>query len=268
MSPMTRWSYFIRLTRITEWADKFVHLLGVAFILWIHTEPSTVGIRALTVYLSGVFFLLLGGYAINDVADFRQDAEVPPGNRRPMTRHAHSMMVAWSALAVGTFLVLAASSLYLPRVLAILTIVLGIEYSMPPIRFKERGIWGVIVGSATQKPALFLVFAAMLGAWNWLSAILTAWLFLGSLVGLLGHQILDARNDEATGVRTFVTRAGARPSLWLCGVCAAGVALTVFAPFAFTSFAEAWPVVAALAALSSVYAFKGAGVLRSAALRP
>jgi 4-hydroxybenzoate polyprenyltransferase len=128
---------------------------------------------------------------------------------------------------------------------------------MPPIRFKERGLLGVVVGAIAQKPALFLVLVAMLGAWDWLSAILAAWLFLGSLVGLLGHQILDARNDHSAGVRTFVTGAGVRLSLRLCGACAAGVGLTVLAPFAFTSFEQAWPVAAALAALSSVYAFKG-----------
>ena len=264
---MTRWSYLIRLTCIIEWIDKFIHLLGAALILWFCTTSPAVGARPLIVYLLGVFFLLLGGYAINDVADFRQDAEVPPGRRRPMTVRTHSMIAAWTGLAAGILLILAAAQTPLARTLAILTVVVGVEYSMPPIRFKERGLLGVLVGAAAQKPALFLIFVAMLGAWNWLSAVLATWLFLGSLVGLLGHQIRDVRNDEATGVRTFATRAGARSSLRICGSCAAGVGLTVLAPFAFTSPSHAWPIAAALAALSSVYAFKGLKAFRVGALR-
>jgi 4-hydroxybenzoate polyprenyltransferase len=249
--------------RITEWADKFVHLAGAALLLWLHEGARAIGPGRVGAYLLGVFCLLLGGYALNDVADFAQDAQVPPGGRRrPLTRRAHSLAVAGGGLVLGLFLLLAAAQQPWPRVVALLTVLLGIEYSLPPLRLKERGGWGVLAGAVAQKPALFLVLVLMLDAWNGLGAVLLAWLLFGSLVGLLGHQVLDARNDTAVGVHTFAARRGAHRALGLCVACAGGVGLTVLAPFALSPAAEAWRVALPLAALSVVYPLKSVQALR------
>jgi len=262
MSPLcakarSRLRYVVRLVRVRDWWDKLLHLAGAAFLLWNCSGRTGVDMRGFAAYMVGVLCLLMGGYTINDAADFPQETAFSHEKREQLPRRIHSLMVALAGLVTGILLLLAATSETLPRLIAFVTVLFGVEYSLLPIRFKERGVWGVIVGATTQKPALFLVFAAMLGAWNWLSAVLTVWLFCGGILGILGHQTLDYHNDLVAGVRTFVSRRGPRLALRLCVGCAAGIGMTVLAPLVFAPITEALPIVGVLAALSSVYAGKG-----------
>jgi len=254
--------YVVRLVRVRDWWDKILYVAGAAFLLWNGSGRVGVDAHAFALYVAGVLCLLIGGYTINDVADFPQDTRVPREDIGPTPRRHHSLVVALAGLVVGMTLLLAATREPLPRAIAVVNLLIGVEYSLPPMRFKERGVWGVIVGAWTQKPGLFLVSAAMLGVWNWLCVLLTVWLFCGGALAMLGHQILDHRNDLAAGVRTFVTRRGPKLALRLCFVCACVIGMTVLAPFAFAPAAEALPMVGMLAALSSVYAGKGLRALR------
>jgi len=136
-----------------------------------------------------------------------------------------------------------------------------VEYSLPPLRFKERGILGILVGAATQRPALFLVFVAMTGTWNWLAAVLTAWLLLGGFLAILGHQVEDFQNDVRARVDTFTTRRGCPLVLRCCFACAAGTGVAVLAPFAFVRPADALLPALAMALMSLVYASKGVRAL-------
>lgn len=249
--------YSVRLSRLREWWEKLLHVAGSAFLLWVYSGRGGIDAWGFALYVGGVLCLLLGGYAINDTADFSKDRLSGRDDGGPIPLRKHSLIVALTALPAGILLLLAATSELLPRMIAAVTLLIGVEYSLRPLRFKERGIWGVITGAATQRPALFAIFAAMLGVWNWLGTVLAVWLFCGGMLGMLGHQILDCHNDRTCGVRTFVALHGPRSALRLCMAFAAAIGLTVIAPLAFVPAAEALPVVVLLASLSSVYVGKG-----------
>jgi len=249
--------YSVRLARFREWWEKLLHVAGSAFLLWVYSGRRGIDVCGFSLYVVGVLCLLLGGYAINDAADFSKDRLSGRDDGGLIPCRKHSLIVALMALLAGILLLFAATSELLPRMITIVTLLIGIEYSLRPLRFKERGVWGVITGAAMQRPALFVIFAAMLGVWNWLGTVLVVWLFCGGVLGMLGHQILDCQNDRTCGVHTFVTLHGSRLALRLCMVFAMAVALTVIAPLAFVPVAEALPAVVLLAALSSVYVGKG-----------
>ena len=259
VTPPLGLRYSIRLVRIQEWWDKLLHLAGSAFLLWFSTGSIGVDMAGFIAYVAAVICLLMGGYTINDAADLPQDTAA---GRENMPQRKHSVTVSIVTLAAGLILIYAITNAVLPRVIAAVTILIGIEYSLPPIRFKKRGIWGVIVGSVTQKPAIFMIFVAIINAWNWLSAVLMIWLFCGGMLGMVGHQILDYHNDLASGMRTFVVRHGPRLALMLSIVCALLIIMTIMAPLIFVPFTEALPVMCLLAALSSVYLGKGLRSLR------
>ncbi|MBW1767601.1 MAG: UbiA family prenyltransferase, partial [Deltaproteobacteria bacterium] len=176
----TQIGYYIRLTRIQEWWEKLLHLAGSAFLLWTYTNQTKIDAIDFSVYVTAVFCLLLGGYTINDAADFYQDKAV---GRIGMPERQHSLSLSLVSLTVGLGLIFSITSEILPRVITIVTILIGVQYSLPPLLFKERRIWGVIVGAVTQKPAIFLIFIAIIGAWNWLSVVLTIWLFCSGMLG-------------------------------------------------------------------------------------
>ncbi len=244
--------YGARLLRLRDMWDKILQLGACSVMLWAVPGTARSGVSALAIYLAAVLFLLIGGYALNDVADFRQDRLSGPDSRGPGPRRTHSLAVSLAALSAGTILIMTAAGSVIPRAAAAGSILLGVEYSLPPLRFKERGIWGVVVGAAAQRPVLFLVWAAALGARDRLVFILTIWLFLVGLTGMLGHQVLDRGRDRAGRVRTFVFRKGPRTALRLGAASAAAAGVATVAPLALMPFAEAWPVTAVLLAMSAV----------------
>jgi 4-hydroxybenzoate polyprenyltransferase len=107
-------------------------------------------------------------------------------------------------------------------------------YSVPPMRLKARGIWGVVADASGAHlfPTLFVVFLA----WRWTGTPMSiawtlavaAWSFSAGIRGILRHQLEDADPDGRIGLRTFVVRRGARAAerLWLV---AWGAELAAFA---------------------------------------
>jgi UbiA prenyltransferase family/Sulfotransferase family len=85
-------------------------------------------------------------------------------------------------------------------------------YSLPPLRLKARGIWGVIADAsgAHLLPALFGV--VLVYHWQavpidpaWFTVV-AVWSFCYGLRGILWHQLIDRDQDTTAGVRTFVER--------------------------------------------------------------
>lgn len=83
-------------------------------------------------------------------------------------------------------------------------------YSVPPVRLKSRGIWGIAADAlgAHVMPKLFatlLIYrhqAASVDA-PWLTAV-SVWSFCYGLRGIMWHQLMDRGNDAAVGLQTFV----------------------------------------------------------------
>ncbi len=247
--------YGARLLRLGDLWDKFLHVGAGAVLIWARSGPAHPDASRLAIYLAGVLFLLIGGYAVNDAADFRKDRLAASCPLVSGPRRGHSLAASIAALSLGTALIMTMGGIP-ARAMAAGTILLGVEYSLPPFRFKERGIWGVIVGAFAQRPALFLVWAAALGVRDSLTAVLTAWLFFVGMMGMLGHQVLDRGRDRAGHVRTFVLRKGPRTALRLGAFCTAAAGVAVVAPLALMPFDRAWPAAATLLALSAVSAGK------------
>ena len=85
-------------------------------------------------------------------------------------------------------------------------------YSLPPFRFKTRGLAGVLcdASGANLLPTLVAVVLADRAAGRapggaWLAAV-GAWAFFNGIRGILWHQLTDLENDRRTDVRTFVMR--------------------------------------------------------------
>jgi 4-hydroxybenzoate polyprenyltransferase len=147
----------IKLVRVYEWIEKLQVSLVACFILLIAMPYPWRFLWALLVL--GLYMLVLGsyGYTLNSYCDRAQDAKVG--------KHAEiSYFSDWQLLII--LLVLALFSLGIPlsfadlkiRILGLVTFFLVTFYSAKPIRFKERGLWGISVATLTQRPLPFLLF--------------------------------------------------------------------------------------------------------------
>lgn len=94
---------------------------------------------------------------------------------------------------------------------------LAFFYSSPPFRFKERGFWGVFVGSLVLRPVcLAILFAGFhLGPFIFDLLLMLVWLEILGLRRIINHQIEDYQQDIRGGVKTFTTRVGISTAKYL-----------------------------------------------------
>lgn len=197
----------IKLVRVYEWIEKLQVSLVACFILLIAMPYPWRFLWALLVL--GLYMLVLGsyGYTLNSYCDRAQDAKV---GKHPEILYFSDRQVLIILLALALF------SLGIPlyfadlkiRLLGLLTFFFVSFYSAKPVRFKERGFWGISVATLTQRPLPFLLFAFLVPCDPKLALFLFGWLcFIGLLV-IVAHQIFDFENDKKAGVYTWAVKVG------------------------------------------------------------
>jgi 4-hydroxybenzoate polyprenyltransferase len=90
-----------------------------------------------------------------------------------------------------------------------LWVVIATAYSLPPVRLKERGLWGVIAPAVAQSvlpPLLFFAAFDHLMAWD--TVLLVAYFGMKGVSIALGQQKQDLGGDLRTETTTFAVQVG------------------------------------------------------------
>lgn len=147
----------------------------------------------------------------NDLIDAEQDAAA--GKRRWIQLVARP--IGWAVVAllptIGVLVLVVCGAPALVLCSYAAAMLVAALYSLPPLRLKERGAWGLIAyGGSTA-----LAFA--LAPWLWLApgvwaagALVCAAVLLDKAVILLFHQIVDYPADHKARVGTYAVRSGLR----------------------------------------------------------
>ena len=197
----------INLMRVYEWLEKLQMDFVAAFILLIAMPYPWRFLWPLLVL--GLYMLFLGsyGYTLNSYCDRAQDAKVG--------KHAEILYFSDRQVLI-ILLALALFSLCIPlyfadlkiRLLGLVTFLFVSFYSAKPVRFKERGLWGISVATLTQRPLPFLLFAFLVPCDAKLAWFLFGWLCFIGLVMIVSHQIVDFENDKKAEVSTWAVKVG------------------------------------------------------------
>ena len=163
------------------------------------------------VLLFGLFSLLGTGYGYlsNDFAD--RELDRLHGKRNAFHGVGTSVAIVVLVLALLASVAVGWPFLHWPWFAAIwgLWVCVATFYSMPPLRLKERGGWGLAATVIAQQtlPAM-LIFAAFgrLSTWGALAFVVYA--TARGLSSDAGHQWRDWARDSSTGTRTFAVRRG------------------------------------------------------------
>jgi 4-hydroxybenzoate polyprenyltransferase len=196
---------WLRLARWRDWFQSKLPFITAAALLLAPsaTHPLTILQMMGTVALWAAF-----GYGVNDIADRHVDGRAEKLNRAALISRASwilfLLLTATSALA--TCLLWAADAAA-PGFL-VLGLGAALAYSVPPIRLKERGMWGLL-GAAVAQWSLPVVAMSAVEPWGWLRP--GAWslgvLGLGIGIRWMGvHQLQDAAADRRAAVRTYASR--------------------------------------------------------------
>lgn len=163
------------------------------------------------------------GYMSNDLGDRKKDALIGKENVLIGMQTA-SLLILFLLFFAFTFL----PWLYLPFnsisfLLLALQIGLFFLYAMPPFRFKERGLLGIIsdalYGHALPAVLASYTFYLFCGTrmvnFKAFTILLFSWQFAQGVRNIVFHQIKDFESDQKSGTTTFVTSRGLEKSLKL-----------------------------------------------------
>jgi hypothetical protein len=199
------------------WTTHFGTMMAsVYLVLAISPTPPPLHVLLGTLALFTVATLGIGtfGHLLNDLTDIEQDAR-----RGARNLLATSSTVSRTLLLVATLIVGILPWWWLPTTPAVAALVaaeyaLFALYSVPPVRFKERGVPGLVADAlyAYMVPNAFaiLLFANLANATipTWILVAVLAWCFCFGLERIVYHELLDAAGDIRSNARTFVVRHG------------------------------------------------------------
>jgi 4-hydroxybenzoate polyprenyltransferase len=232
------------------WNYKAPPVFGVAYFLLAtgdHVVPIATTLIGLAAFL--VSFIGVAGYGhiLNDLFDIEADRIAGKANAMAGRSRLPGAVILAVLLALGLlpWLALPANRwnlLFLATELALLTV-----YAAPPLRLKVRPWPGVLAD------ALYAYTVPMLITWTtWgtlagsaetntmLLASLLPWSVCAGLTSILRHQVIDADNDLAAGVTTYVTRYGLARTSWLLSRVTVPLELVFFAAMTVTIARDVW----------------------------
>jgi len=149
------------------------------------------------------------GYAVNDYSDRTVDHAAGKGKLQ-FGFHPQIVKGLLLCLLIGG---VAVSYPLWQKDLSILMFILSMYllaalYSLPPVRFKEKGNFGLITAALTQRALPVLLCFAFFDHFSVDTLLFTLLSFIIGLRSIIVHQIKDYSNDLATGVKTQVVKWG------------------------------------------------------------
>lgn len=202
---------FLQLIRWRDWAlDKLPILYGACFYLIIvNGREAMVNVSDFLIFTVFSISSTIYGYVINNYADIEIDlkqgktndlANFSPAGRIIMLLVITVIVVAsgWHFSKYDDFLVLWGIQFFIATF-----------YSMPPIRFKERGLIGLIIPFLAQAVVPMLICFSIFGSLGQMEiwAFVLYAVFKGGAYDI-GHQFYDYEGDKKTKTKTFAVQRG------------------------------------------------------------
>lgn len=208
------------ITRSSEWwSFKIPPILavGYAYLLLTTDQHSPyVSVALIFAVMTSIIAVAAYGYVINDCFDVEQDRLAGKSNSMANRSIASRFAILSLILGIGWLPAILAGYSKLACIFLAVDFLLPTLYSIPPIRLKERGVFGVLAdASAAHLFPVLLVSAVMIIGpeplpLSRLILIITtaAWYTLVGLRGIIDHQLVDREADIKSGVVTLATARG------------------------------------------------------------
>lgn len=196
--------------RVGDWYDSKVPFLMCyllcSYLLYPNMRTQQF-ILIFSVSFLFVFLFLAFGYLINDYCDRESDKKAGKHkiiftlNERTV-QISFVLVIAWAAIPIWIYSDFSFGMLGAE----VVTFLLGASYSMPPFRFKEKGVWGLIISSFAQRCMPLLVLCQVVPIDGRLFILFFVLSFIIGLRYIFVHQVIDLDNDREAGVCTFARR--------------------------------------------------------------
>lgn len=204
----------LKFTRYAEWWEyKLVPLVSIGYAtLLLENHALDQALPRLIFLLCAIIIGAVYVSVINDVTDISEDAAAGKSNRMasasPLIRTIIIGICLLAGIAFGYFIYPDLKGLFF---FAMAWLVFSL-YSIPPVRLKKRGIWGVFCDALGAHFFPTMLIASNLIYYThahvdilWYIAV-GIWSLSYGLRGILWHQFYDRENDLRSGTTTFASR--------------------------------------------------------------
>lgn len=201
-----RLGQLVALARIRDWIFSKIVFAIVGLALF----GTGFGIDQVLAIVAGTMALMAFGYGINELADQATDLGAGKLNRaRDLPTSFVQVFLFLTALTTvgAAFLVRPG---FLSTGLALVYLLIAWQYSCPPLRLKERGLWGIVAAALAQWTfPIAMTYACGHGEIPFASILCFSGLCLVLGIRWEGiHQSSDLVADRLTGVTTFAASGG------------------------------------------------------------
>lgn len=195
------------------WWSKAALMMGMVYLFtaWFEIPLREFPVLALLSITTIIGFASFG-YLVNDLFDIEKDTKA--GKKNFLAGKPTSLIVLFFLLS-GSLMLYPWGYFENNRysgTMIITELVLFIIYSAPPIRLKERGVWGLIVDAlyAHALPVVLISYTYSLEGNKVFPLapvlLLFIWQMLNGIRNILLHQADDMQTDKNTNVKNFVSR--------------------------------------------------------------
>ncbi|GAA0251727.1 prenyltransferase [Haladaptatus pallidirubidus] len=207
--------YLLKLSRPRFW----LYLAGPVLVGVTYGATTIDGLFSIPALALFAYFLIPANvflYGINDIFDADVDEANPKKDEREVRYRGSKVVPIAVAISVllGLGLLLITPKVAWPWFLGFL--LLGAEYSAPPLRFKTTPLLDSLSNGLYILPGA-MAYAALSGTNPPLLAIVGGWLWAMAMHTF--SAIPDIEPDERAGIRTTATMLGKRRTLAYCAVC-------------------------------------------------
>lgn len=192
-----------KMVRWKDWKDTKLIFFFIFLAVYIPEMSLFNGIYELLIGLIFVCVCLSLGHITNNISDYELDKLTGKHTTKPQITKLFMVILLFLLFLTSIHYV----TDYLSLTIIIVSVFLGLSYSVKPIRLKERGFWGIVVGGVSQRVLPLLPIAYF---WHILPAV-SLYLALLSLISvrqMLIHQIKDYEGDLAGEANTFIVNIG------------------------------------------------------------
>jgi hypothetical protein len=199
-------NFFVKTVRFDEWGStKLFECIMVLFVGY-HGIKGYIDLTRITALATFIASYLALGYYINDISDYFADkkAEKDRGIHHLSKLEAiFTGFVLWSINIISLFFFHPKHfSLFILGCIFLYLVMLG--YSLPPLRFKERGLTGLITAAIGQRTLPAIVLISTMENIPGRVFLYIALLTINGLHWIIIHQAIDLKNDEMAGIKTYM----------------------------------------------------------------
>lgn len=197
--------FLYKVLRIKEWfSSKLTMQIGIFLMLAFCCGLNPISLlKPFSLFVAYAITYFALGYIANDLSDIKSDKRV--GKRNAFQDVGIgvgiTLFVILSVLNIGIALIVSQNWIYI--LIIGFGYLLGIFYSFKPLRFKERGVLGLIVASLCQRNLQLAIIPFLFNVNIVLFALMNVLSFINGIRYILIHQYMDYDNDIKSGTTTF-----------------------------------------------------------------